>query len=83
MLSGIGITKHSQRKAKALQLVNFLLSEEAQNHFAQKTFEYPTIKGIKLHPSVPPIAEGALAGDKSALADVQGTIKLLRRLNLL
>ncbi len=83
MLSGVGITKHSQRKGAATKLVNFLLSQEAQNHFAQKVFEYPTVDGIKLHPNVPPIAEGALAGDKAALADVQGTIKLLRGLKLL
>lgn len=83
MLSGVGITKHSQRKGAAIKLVNFLLSAEAQNHFAQKTFEYPTVDGIDLHPSVPAIEKGALAGDKAALADVQGTIKLLRGLNLL
>jgi iron(III) transport system substrate-binding protein len=83
MLSGVGITKHSQRKAAATKLVEFLLGTDAQNHFAQKVFEYPTVSGIKLHADVPPIPDGALAGDKAALADVQGTIKLLRRLKLL
>ena len=83
MLSGVGITKHSQRKAKALKLVQYLLSPSAQRHFAQKVYEYPTIPGIKLHPDVPPIPSGALAGDKAALADVQGTVRLLRELNLL
>jgi len=83
MLSGIGITKHSKRKAKALKLVSFLLSHEAQTHFAQKVFEYPTIADVKLHPNVPPIPPGALAGDKAALADVQGTVRMLRDLGLL
>ena len=83
MLSGVGITKYSQRKSAATKLVKYLLSADAQNHFALKVFEYPTVAGIKLHPNVPPMPKGALAGDKAALADVQGTLKLLRSLKLL
>ena len=37
------------------QFVEFLVSEEAQEYFAQETFEYPLVPGIDADPLLPPI----------------------------
>jgi iron(III) transport system substrate-binding protein len=82
MLSGVAITAHAKRTDAAEKLVNFLVSDEAQTYFAQKVYEYPTVAGIKTHPDVPAKADGWAAVDQAALADVAGTVALLRALKL-
>ena len=49
-ISGAGLVKGSPNKANAIKLVEFLLSEEAQNHIVNNTFEYPMISGVSPHP---------------------------------
>jgi len=49
-VSGIGITKHTRRKANAIALVEFLLSLEAQDAFASANFEYPIHRQATIHP---------------------------------
>ena len=51
-ISGAGLVKGSPNKANAIKLVEFLLSEEAQNHIVNNTFEYPMISGVSPHPLV-------------------------------
>ena len=51
-ISGAGLVKGAPNKANAIQLVEFLLSEEAQNHIVNNTFEYPMIAGVSPHPLV-------------------------------
>ena len=51
-ISGAGLVKGAPNKANAIKLVEFLLSEEAQNHIVNNTFEYPMIKGVSPHPLV-------------------------------
>ena len=47
-----GLVKGAPNKANAIKLVEFLLSEDAQNHIVNNTFEYPMIKGVSPHPLV-------------------------------
>ena len=47
-----GLVKGAPNKANAIKLVEFLLSEEAQNHIVNNTFEYPMIDGVSPHPLV-------------------------------
>ncbi len=82
MLSGVAILKHSKNKPAAQRFVSFLLSKEAQTYFAQKVYEYPTVSGVATHPNVPSISTLSASVDQEALADVAGTIKLLRELGL-
>ena len=82
MLSGAAVTAHAQNRESALQLMRFLVSDEAQNYFAQKVYEYPTVPGIKTHPDVPPRSGGWAQVEQEALSDVAGTVKLLRELGL-
>ncbi len=51
-ISGAGLVKGAPNKANAIKLVEFLLSEEAQNHIVNNTFEYPMIKSVSPHPLV-------------------------------
>ena len=51
-ISGAGLVKGAPNKANAIKLVEFLLSEEAQNHIVNNTFEYPIIAGVSPHPLV-------------------------------
>jgi iron(III) transport system substrate-binding protein len=51
-ISGVGLVKGAPNKANAIKLVEFLLSEEAQNHIVNNTFEYPMIPGVSPHPLV-------------------------------
>ena len=47
-VSGIGLTRHAKNRDNAVQLMEFLVSEEAQSLFAEANFEYPA------NPSVEP-----------------------------
>lgn len=51
-ISGVGLVKNSPNKENAIKLVEFLLSEEAQKHIVNNTFEYPMIEGVSPHPLI-------------------------------
>ena len=55
MPAGAGILKSSDSKDAAQQFIEFLLSEQAQEFFAQETFEYPLVPGIAANDLLPPI----------------------------
>lgn len=62
MLAGLGITApEGPRRELAERLAAFLLSEAAQNHFAQEIGEYPTVAGVSTEEEVTPLAEIPLA----------------------
>lgn len=82
MLSGAAVVSASDQKEKAEAFIEFLLSENAQGYFAQKTFEYPTVPGVALHPDVPPIDDRMVRADQQHLTDLSGTVTLLREVGL-
>ena len=83
MLAGAGVTTHSTRKANAERLIEWLVSENAQNWFAQNTFEYPTRPGIDTHPDVPALKVEWLADiEQSHLSDIGPTRQMLQSWNL-
>lgn len=49
-VSGMGLTKHGQRSADAIALMNFLLQTASQRVFADANFEYPIRNDILPHP---------------------------------
>ena len=83
-VAGIGILKSAERQADAARLVEYLLSEPAQRHFALENFEYPLLAGVPTAPGLPPLqaAQGPSInlGD---LADLGHTLDMLRRAGLL
>jgi iron(III) transport system substrate-binding protein len=55
MPAGAGILANSNSKDAAQQFIEFLISDEAQEYFAQETFEYPLVPGIPANELLPPI----------------------------
>ena len=48
-ISGVGILKNSPNPENALKLIEFLLTEEAQKHIVENTFEYSILDNVKSH----------------------------------
>ena len=48
-ISGVGILKNSPNPENALKLIEFLLTEEAQRHIVENTFEYSILDNVKSH----------------------------------
>ena len=48
-ISGVGILKNSPNPKNALKLIEFLLTEEAQRHIVENTFEYSILDNVKSH----------------------------------
>ena len=48
-ISGVGILKNSPNPNNALKLIEFLLTEEAQRHIVENTFEYSILNNVKSH----------------------------------
>ncbi len=79
MVAGAGVLNASDNKEAAYKFLRFMLSPVAQQYFASQTFEYPLVEGVKTHPELPPLRElNALQSDLADLADLEGTIRLLR-----
>ncbi|CAN5809335.1 iron ABC transporter substrate-binding protein [soil metagenome] len=83
-VSGIGILNTAKNVDQAQQLVDYLLSEEAQTYFAQVTSEYPLIEGVEPLPDLRPLDEiDSPEIDLSDLSDLQGTLELLAETGIL
>jgi iron(III) transport system substrate-binding protein len=56
-VSGVGILKRAAQDPDAQAFVDYLLSPEAQQYFAEQTFEYPVVAGVSGPAGVPPLSE--------------------------
>ncbi len=78
-VAGIGRLGSTDQPASAEALIEYLLGEDAQRYFSQSTFEYPLSAGIAADSRLPALEDiGAPDVDLSALADLRGTVELLR-----
>ena len=66
-ISGGGILKHSPNKDNAEKFLEFLLTEEAQTHIVNNSFEYPVIDTISPHPII--AGFGDFMMDQTSVAD--------------
>jgi iron(III) transport system substrate-binding protein len=83
-VAGVGILASSGNMTAAESFVEYLLSEEAQQYFAEQTHEYPLVEGVEADPSLVPLAEIQVPDiDLSDLADLEGTLELMRDVGLL
>lgn len=83
-VAGAGILSGSTKAAEAGRLLEFLLSDESQRYFAEKTFELPVVPTVKADPALPQITTLAKPEvELSRLDDAKGTIELLTRLQIL
>jgi iron(III) transport system substrate-binding protein len=83
-VAGVGILETADQADAAEQLVEFLLSEEAQTYFAEETKEYPLAAGVEPDPELPPLGDIATPDiDLSDLSDLEGTLELLQDVGIL
>lgn len=83
-VAGVAILDTADNVEAAQKFIAFLLSEEAQTYFAQKTHEYPLVEGIETDPLLKPLSEIKTPNiDLSNLDDLQGTLELLREVGAL
>ncbi len=78
MPAGVGILSDTEKPEAALQLVDFLLSDDAQSFFATDTFEYPLVEGVDPPEGVPPLSE--INSPDIDLGDLAGVLDLATRL---
>lgn len=83
-VAGVGVLDTSKHDATALKFIEYLLSREAQQHFANKTYEYPLADGVKPSAEIPPLSTlRPPAVDLNGLSDLPGTLTLLRETGVL
>ena len=83
-VAGVGILKNSASDSSAVELIEFLLSKQAQEYFAQRTYEYPLISTVRASPELPPLSNlGSPLVDLSDLDTIDESLKLLREVGLL
>jgi iron(III) transport system substrate-binding protein len=83
-VAGAAVLASGADDAASEQFVDFLLSDEAQQYFADETSEYPLVKGIAARDDLPPLSQidgPDLTLDQ--LADLRGTQDLLMQVGLL
>jgi iron(III) transport system substrate-binding protein len=84
MLAGMAVREGSERGEDAEKIIAWMLSEDAQRHFANHNYEYPTRPGIATRPGVPSVDDlNLVAVDQSWLADLGPTRVMLQELGLL
>lgn len=83
-VTGAAILNSTDQPEAARRFVEFLLSQEAQQYFAQETKEYPMIAGIPMPEGVPALESlDPPAIDQSDLGQVRETVELLRETGVL
>jgi iron(III) transport system substrate-binding protein len=79
-VAGAGVVNTTNQEELALQFITFLLSEEAQQYFADETVEYPLVTGsLEISPLLKPLSElNPPQIDLGDLSDLQGTLEMLQ-----
>ena len=83
-VAGVGVLAGSPQKEAALKAVDFLLSQEGQQYFADETAEYPVVAGVSStrHDLVPLDQLTRASIDLNALDSLEQTLALLDEVGL-
>ena len=77
-VAGAAILKSTDQPYDALALLDYLLSDGAQEYFAQRTYEYPLVDSVNPSVELPALADIETPEiDLSDLADLQGTLEMI------
>lgn len=86
-VSGIGILKSTKNQPVAEQFLQYLLSNRAQKeNVSGEEKEYAVVEGVEVYKDLRPLADVSKekpAVDLGSLADLEGTLNLLREVGLL
>jgi iron(III) transport system substrate-binding protein len=78
-VAGLGRLTTTDQPEDAHAFIDYMLGEDAQRYFAEQSFEYPLIDGVAADPRLPELASlESPAVDLSSLADLRGTVEMLR-----
>jgi|HigsolmetaAR202D_1030399.scaffolds.fasta_scaffold10858_2 iron(III) transport system substrate-binding protein len=83
-VAGVGILRTASNAEQAQRFVEYLLGQDGQTYFAERTFEYPLVEGVEPGAELVPLDE--IKGpeiDLGDLADLQGTLQLLTEVGVL
>ena len=84
MISGTGILSTAKNKENAERFIQYMLSKESQEWFAEHTFEYPVVDGAKSSDQAMPVDQiNASEISMGQLTDLAGTQSLLRKTGVL
>ena len=84
LAAGAGILDTAENPEAARSFLDYVLSEEAQQYFADETFEYPLVEGVEINEELVPLSEIQSPNiDLSNLDDLQGTLELLQETGVL
>jgi iron(III) transport system substrate-binding protein len=67
-ISGGAVAKHAPNRANAVKLLEYLVSDETQSHYARANYEYPVKRGVALDPIVQSF--GPLKADRLPLGEI-------------
>ncbi len=83
-VAGAGVLASSDARSAAQRFIDYLLGAEAQKYFVEKTWEYPLVAGISADPRLPKLETlQPPSVDLTELADLEGTLTLLRDVGLI
>ena len=85
-IAGIGLLKRSENRKTALKFIEYLLSAKAQQYFVGEVFEYPVTKEVIPNAKLLPLDELLKIVPKfnlNEMDDLEGTLKLLRRVDIM
>lgn len=82
-VAGVGVLKSGDQQA-AEHFVDYLLSKKAQGYFVNQTREYPLVQDLEFDVQLPKLMELPVAElDLTKLEDLEGTLNLLKELEIL
>ncbi|WP_323036549.1 Fe(3+) ABC transporter substrate-binding protein [Pararhodobacter sp.] len=61
-ISGAGVTAHAPNRDNAIKFLEYLVSDEAQQIFADSNNEFPIVPGVEIHGPVAPFTEFLSSG---------------------
>ncbi|MBL7977121.1 MAG: iron ABC transporter substrate-binding protein [Bacteroidetes Order II. Incertae sedis bacterium] len=85
-VSGAGILKSGKNPEAAKTFLKFILSQAGQTYMANDEFEYPVTEGVKRHHklmSMDELDKLKPSVDLNSLADIEGTLALLKTTGIL
>ncbi len=83
-VAGVAVLQKGADNPGASQFADFLLSDAAQQYFADETAEYPLVEGVAQRDGLPPLAQIEGPGlTLDQLADLRGTQDLLLQVGLI
>jgi iron(III) transport system substrate-binding protein len=78
-VAGVGQVASTNQPEASLAFIDYLVGDEAQSYFSEATYEFPLLEGVEADPRLPALESiEAPDVDLSDLADLQGTVQLLR-----